>query len=109
MTGDHLKESHTKRPNIGARSACLTVPDLGREVRQCSAEPTCVARGFVWVDGDAEVEQTGHVTLAETDVGRLDVAVHDAGVMGTRQPACKMLRHYADVGQRDQAAPQALT
>ena len=48
---------------------------------------------------DAEVGQVGAAGLVEQDVGRLDVAVHDAGAVGGGQRVEQRVGELADVGR----------
>ena len=57
----------------------LAVEDLGRRPRHRDADVLVDVLGVAAPPGDAEVGEAGLAVLADQDVGRLDVAVDDAG------------------------------
>ena len=54
--------------------------------------------------GDAEVQEAGAVALVDQDVGRLDVAMDDAELVGVVQGVEDMTRPLEHLGRVDGAA-----
>ena len=58
--------------------------------------------------GDAEVDDLGLAARRDHDVGRLDVAVDDAGVVGSGEPACDLRAEGDDALDRQRPALDVL-
>jgi hypothetical protein len=87
VAGGSEQQRRPQREDVGGRRDRLA-PGLlgGHEPRGPDHHPGHgEAVGLVAAEGDAEVGQAGLAPVVEQDVGRLDVAVHDAGPVRRRQ------------------------
>src|SRR5919109_3191708 len=90
MAGDHLIEYGAQAVQIATRILGFTLDPLGTEI------PWRTDKGAVWREAhasglglsNAKIGQNGILIVSEQDVGRLDVAVHNAAFVGIVQGAC---------------------
>jgi len=90
--GDHLVDRQSKCVDIGAGVGLRALDELGRQVGNCAQQVLGLARGERPVDGfgDSEVGNFCHAGLIDDDVFGLDVAVHDALLVGVLKGRCHL-------------------
>jgi hypothetical protein len=86
FTHQHLKEQHAKGPDVGSLIQGLAAARLGAEKVWGAHQDTGLGQARAVRDaGDAKVGQAGGAVLGQQHVGRLQVAMDDAQVMGAGQ------------------------
>ena len=102
--GEELVEEGTERVQIGAGLDLLAQGLLGGHVRhRAHHHPLLGEAGAAGGDGgrgQAEVTETGRASLGEPDVGRLDIAVHDASFVGVFQRLGDLVGDAHGLGHR---------
>ena len=92
LAGQHVEERRAQRPDVAGRARAGAGGDLGREVGRRPGDEAGLGEAGVGLGpGDAEVGELRLPVGGQQDVGRLDVAVGDAGAVGRgrgrRRPA----------------------
>ena len=83
---EHVEHGRAQRPDVGRGVATLTGGHLGRQVGRRAGDQPGLGQGRVGRDvRDAEVGDLHPPAPVDQDVGRLDVAVHDPGLVGGDQ------------------------
>ena len=103
---DQLEEHRPYAEHVAAAVDLGALDLLGRHVVGRSEDDAGGGHGGGGESGDAEVHDLHRAVLTDEDVGGLDVAVDDAGLVGVGQPVQHLQddRHLAVEGERD---PQA--
>ena len=90
--GEHLVEDHGQRPDVGAAVHRPPRRLLGAHVRHSPHHRPRIHEWSVMNLRDAEVEHLRRAVGQHDDVGRLDVEVHDAGVVRVLESARDLQR-----------------
>ena len=92
-----------QRVHVGGGAGVVAVQDLGREVARRAEQPAGVGElGVVGDPGQAEVDEDRGAALHQ-HVGRLDVAVQDAGVVHRGEALGQAAGEPGEVGPGDRA------
>ncbi len=86
---EHLVYQHAERPDVAPLIDGAAFDVLGAHVRQ-RAEPALAGRRPVLRRRNPEIEDFHGTVSKHHDVGRLDVAVHDAARVGGADAACNL-------------------
>ena len=90
--GEHLVEDHGQRPDVGAPVHRAPRRLLGAHVRHSPHHRPRIHEWSVMNLRNAEVEHLRRAVGQHDNVGRLDVEVHDAGVVRVLEPARDLQR-----------------
>ena len=103
--GHHLVEHDAERPQIGSRVHLVPVDLLRRHVRDRPQSGPRSREGEVTGLGQAEIQDLHGTIGQQHHVGRLEIAVHDPGLMRGAQPARELGGHVQRLRQREPALP----
>jgi hypothetical protein len=100
LPGQRLQQHQSERVHVRRRRDVVAAHLLGGHVRGRPDDHAGVGDlGGPVEPGDAEVGQPGAVVAVEQDVGRLDVAVHDAALVHVGQRVGQLRTQRRDVGR----------
>lgn len=115
LAGEHLVEYRTSRPNVGCRGGGFSPKLLGGHIgeRARKSRPGKAQVGFLWTQpcfgvefGEPEVEEFELAAVLNEDVGRFEIAVDNASVVGVRESAGHLASEFEGFGVFERASFQ---